>query len=243
MNGRTWRAALLVAALAAAAPARAQGAFGPQTAMSWAPELDAYWQLADGGRLQLQVIDQWTPAAQNNQVSVGIIGAWLVADVLRDLLTPDRAKTHALDLRLGVLYNATTQAGTIGPGNIWTLRLELTPRYNLPLGVLASVRNRLTANWAVDGASGFYFRWRVRPQLEREFAIGEVALTPYANFEFFWQSPPAMWTQFRLQAGLQAGFQAFGRGQTVEVNYVAITSLQPARSWSPQVGVVLSTYL
>jgi hypothetical protein len=211
--------------------------------MSWSPEFDAYWQLGDGTRLQLQVIDQVTPAQQNNQLQVGIIGGWLVADVVQDLITPDRAKTHALDLRLGVLYNATTDPGTLGPGGVWTLRVEVTPRYELPLGVLASVRNRLGANWAVDGASGFYFRWRLRPQLEREFDIGEVALTPYLNAELFWQAPPAMWTQFRLQGGLQAGFQLFGRGQTVEVNYVAITMLQPSRNWSPQVGIVLSTFL
>jgi hypothetical protein len=45
------------------------------------------------------------------------------------------------------------------------------------VGVLASLRNRLGANWAVDGASGFYFRWRLRPQLEREVEVGAVALT------------------------------------------------------------------
>jgi hypothetical protein len=54
--------------------------------------------------------------------------------------------------------------------------------------------------------------------------------------------PPAMWTQFRIQGGLQAGFDLFAGGQTIEVNYVAITSLQPDRSWSPQVGIIFSSY-
>lgn len=241
-GGRHWRAAFLVAAALLAGPARAQGFFGPTTSMSWQPELDGYLRLGESARLQIQVADLWTPEQQNNQVSVGVIASWLVADVLAELITPDRAKTHALDLRLGVLYNATTQAGALGPGDVWTLRMELTPRFNLPLGLLGSVRNRLSVNWAVNGASGFYFRWRLRPQLEREFAVGTVALTPYVNAELFWQSPPAQWTQLRLQAGLQAGFDLFAGGQTIEVNYVSITSLQPSRSTGPQVGIVLSTY-
>jgi len=51
-----------------------------------------------------------------------------------------------------------------------------------------------------------------------------------------------MWTQFRMQGGLQVGFDAFARGQTVELNYSAITSLQPSRSWSSQIGLILSSY-
>jgi hypothetical protein len=62
------------------------------------------------------------------------------------------------------------------------------------------------------------------------------------NVEFLWQSPPAIWTQFRIQGGLQVGFDLFAGGQTLEVACVAITSLQPDRSWSPQVGIILASY-
>jgi hypothetical protein len=242
VNGRNWRAAALLAALVAAGPARAQGFFGPRTAAAFQPEVDAYLHLADGVRIQLQVLDYLVPDQQNNQVTVALFASWLVADVLRELLSPDRAKTHVVDARVGVLYNATTDPGTAGPGNLWTLQAEVTPRANLPLGVLASLRNRVSFNWGVDPASGFYFLYRLRPQLEREFPAWGVPITPYVNAEVVWQSPPAMWTQFRIQGGLQVGFDLLARGQTLEVNYEVITSLQPGRSWNPQLGVILSSY-
>jgi hypothetical protein len=94
----------------------------------------------------------------------------------------------------------------------------------------------------VDGASGFFFVYRGRFQLEREFDVGQVPITPYVNVEILWQRQPAMWTQFRMQGGLQVGLDLFAKGQTVELNYVAITSLQPGRSWAAQVGLILSFY-
>ena len=109
----------------------------------------------------------------------------MVAAVLQDLLSPDLAKEHAVDLRIGVLYNADVDPGTQGPGNTWTLQADLTPRFNLPAGLLVSLRNR-------------------------------VPIAPFVNAELVWQQQPAMWTQFRMQAGVQAGFDLFAQGQTVE---------------------------
>ena len=48
--------------------------------------------------------------------------------------------------------------------------------------------------------------------------------------------------QFRIQGGVQLGFEGFARGQAVELNYAVITSLQPTRSWAPQLGPILSSY-
>ncbi len=62
------------------------------------------------------------------------------------------------------------------------------------------------------------------------------------NVELFWQQPPATWTQFRIQGGVQLGFEWFARGQAIELNYAAITTLQPSRGWAPQVGLVLASY-
>jgi hypothetical protein len=76
----------------------------------------------------------------------------------------------------------------------------------------------------------------------RWIIAGFVGLTPFVNAEFVWQSPPAMWSQFLMEAGLQASFHWFGRGQTFEVNYSAVTSLQPSRSWRPVLGVVWYQY-
>jgi hypothetical protein len=237
-----WPIALVAAAVLAGAPVRASDFFGPETSTSWQPEVDAYFRLADGLRIQAQIQPYLVPAQQVTQVSFAVYGAWYVAGILRDLLTPDEAKRHAVDMRVGVLYNATFDPGTAGPGNVWTLQVDLTPRYSLPLELVVSVRNRFSFNWATDGASGFYFRYRGRLQLEREFDVMKVPVTPFVNVEFFWQQPPAMWTQFRMQGGLQVGFDAFARGQTVELNYSVITSLQPSRSWSSQIGLILSSY-
>jgi hypothetical protein len=51
-----------------------------------------------------------------------------------------------------------------------------------------------------------------------------------------------MWTRFQLQGGLQCGFHAFAKGQVVELTFSAITGLQPSRSWTPQVELVLSSW-
>ena len=242
MCGPSSRLACALAVLLAAGTVRAQDFFGPQGPTAYLPEVDAYFRLADGVRIQAQVQPYLVPAQQVTQVTFGLFGAWYVADVLRGLLSPDEAKTHAVDLRVGVLYNATLDPGTQGPGNLWTLQVDLTPRYNLPGGILASLRNRVSFNWAVAGASGFFFVYRGRLQLEREFDAGPVPITPYVNVELLWQRQPAMWTQFRMQGGVQVGFDLFAKGQTVEINWSAVTRLQPDRSWTPQVGFIVATY-
>jgi hypothetical protein len=242
MSGPSSRLAWVAAVLLAAGPVHAQGFFGPQAATSYQPEVDAYCHVGKGLRLQAQVQPYLVPAQQVAQISFALYGAWMVAAVLRDLLSPDVAKEHAVNLRIGVLYNADVDAGTQGPGNTWTLQAELTPRFNLPAGFLVSLRNRASFSWLVHGATGSYFRYRGRLQLEREFDVARVPITPFVNAELVWQQQPAMWTQFRMQAGLQAGFDLFAQGQTAEINWSAITSLQPSRSWAPQVGLILATY-
>ena len=219
------------------------GVLRPTGSTSYQPEIDAYFRLADGLRLQAQVQPYLVPAQQVSQTllrPLRVAGTW--PTFLRDLLSPDEAKNHAVDVRLGVIYNATLDAGTGSPGNLWTVQVEITPRYNLPGEIQASLRNRVSFSWAVDGASGFTFRYRGRFQLEREFDVATVPVTPFVNVELFWQQPPAMWTQFRIQGGVQVGFEWFARGQAVELNWSAITDLQPSRSWAPQVGLVLSSY-
>ena len=132
MSGPSSRLAWVAAALLAAGPVHAQGFFGPQGSTSYQPEVDAYFQVGKGLRLQAQVQPYLVPAQQVAQISFALYGAWMVAAVLQDLLSPDVAKEHAVDLRVGVLYNADVDPGTQGPGNTWTLQADLTPRFNLP---------------------------------------------------------------------------------------------------------------
>jgi hypothetical protein len=82
-------------------------------------------------------------------------------------------------------------------------------------------------------------------QLEREFDLSgrtPTSLTPFANAEVIWSSTQDMWSQFRVQAGLQLGVHWFGKGQVLEANASILTYLQPSRSYAPVLGLVWSQY-
>ncbi|MEY2668717.1 MAG: hypothetical protein RJA59_1355 [Pseudomonadota bacterium] len=239
-------AVLLVASAALVAPAtgRAQdaGFFGPAEGIEFQPELDVFLHLADGVRLLLQVQDSAIPSEQNNSLAVGGFVDWFVAPVVRELVNPDKTLTHALNLRLGARYRGTLEPGTVGSAESVAIRFEATPRAFIPWNVLLSARNRLQVNFNLGGDDSVTWIYRGRLQAQREFDLGGVALTPFANVEFVWQSPPAMWDQFRMEAGLQASVHWFGQGQTLEVNYSTVTYLQPSRSWRPVLGFIWYQY-
>ena len=114
-----------------------------------------------------------------------------------------------------------------------------------PGSILVTWRNRAEARWQLDQPTSFVWRLRTRLQLEREFDLSRdatVALTPFANAELIWSTSQDMWSQFRLQAGLQLAVDWFGKGQVIEVNGSVITYLQPSRSYSPVIGVVWYQY-
>ncbi len=234
--------ALLVLATGTTASAQDTGFFGPDKGLQLQPEVDLFQHVTDGVRLLLQVQDSAIPSEGNDTLAVGGFVDWFVAPVVRDLVSPDKSLTRALNLRLGVRYRGTLAEGTVGPAQSVAIRFEATPRYFLPGSVLLSNRNRLQVNWNLGGADSVTWIYRGRLQAQREFDAGDVGLTPFVNVEFVWQSPPAMWNQFRMEAGLQASVHWFGRGQTFEVNFSTVTNLQPSRSWRPVLGVVWYQY-
>lgn len=73
-------------------------------------------------------------------------------------------------------------------------------------------------------------------------AEARTSLTPFLNAEFIWTTSQDMWSQFRMQVGLQLGAHWFGRGQVIELNGSIFTYLQPTRSHSPVVGLVWYQY-
>jgi hypothetical protein len=219
-----------MAAATFATSASAQGFFGPTQPLAYEAELDAYYHVTPGIRVQAQVQPYLVPGKQLSQSTFG------------ELLSPDKAKSHLVEMTAGLLYTATFDPGTTTDGDNFTLRLDLTPRYELPLGLLTSIRNRIAFIWGTGDRTGFVFAYRGRIQVEHEYEVGGTSLMPYVNAEMFWQSPPAMWTRFQLQGGLQCGFHAFAKGQVVELNFAAITGLQPSRSWTPQVELILSSW-
>jgi hypothetical protein len=176
---------------------------------------------------------------------VSVYAAWLVAPFTDTLLSPDLAKRRRLDVRAGVSWYPTVAAGTSGWSDLLRLEGEATVRTNVPGDILGTIRGRVEAQWQLDQPTSFVWRLRIRPQLEREFTLSAEArtsLTPFANAEFIWTTSQDMWSQFRMQAGLQLGAHWFGQGQVIELNGSIITYLQPARSYSPVVGLVWYQY-
>lgn len=244
-RGRWRRAALAGLAVLVSVTASAQdgsGFFGPNVGFEMQPEVDVYYQVAPDLRLLLQVQDTSIPSDQYNSLLVGAYVDWFLAPFVRELLSPDQAKTRALNLRLGARYSGTLAPGTVGSSDVLSLQFDVTPRYFLPWSILASNRNRFLARWTLGTSDPFSFRYRGRLQLEREFDAGKVGFTPFVNAEVIWQTPQSMWVQFRMEAGLQGSFGGLGRGQVIEVNYSTVTYLQPSRSWRPVLGVIWYVY-
>jgi hypothetical protein len=235
-------AALLLAAHGGEASAQDTGFFGPDQGFEIQPEVDVYYHVSEDARMLLEAQGTSIPSQDYGSIAVGAYGDWMLAPFFRNLVSPDQALTRALNLRLGVRYLDTLDPGATGSSQRLAIQLDVTPRYFLPWSILLSNRNRLQAQWQLGEADSFSFRYRGRLQFQREFDVAHVGLTPFVNVEWIWQSAPAMWVQFRMQAGLQTSVHWFGRGQTFEVNYSTVTYLQPSRSWRPVLGVIWYQY-
>jgi hypothetical protein len=239
------RLAVAAALLFLAAGAGASDFFGPPEGLQLQPELDVYHHVTEGFRLQLRLAPTFIPSQGYAEAGVSVYAAFLVAPFTDALLSPDLAKRRRLDVRLGVSWYPTVAPGTQGWSDLLRVEGEATGRTNVAGGVLATIRGRVEAQWQLDQPTSFIWRLRIRPQLEREFALSAEAgtsLTPFANVEFIWTTAQDMWSQFRMQAGIQLGAHWFGRGQVVELNGSIFTYLQPARSSSPVLGLVWYQY-
>ena len=219
--------------------------FGPSQGLQLQPELDVIHGLGDAFRLVGKVEPTWTPSASNDVMGFSLYADWLVAPFLGPIITPDHAKRHRLDVRAGISWYPTVSAGSVAWSDLLRLQAEATTRTTTPGGILATLRGRVEAQWELDEPTGFTWRLRVRPQLEREFELsreGGTSLTPFANVEFIWTTSRDMWAQFRMQAGLQLSVDWFGKGQVIELNGSVFTYLQPSRSYSPVIGAVWYQY-
>lgn len=220
--------------------ARGQGTgyFGPETPFQIQPELDVIDDIAKDFRLLAQFQPTFIPAESSSTANVGLYGDWLIGAPIRELLSPDRSKARTLDVRVGLQYDATLDPGTQKPSKTLVLQEDFTPKYYLPWDVLLLNRNRFEERWSLEGGDAFTFRYLGRIQLEREFRVGHASLNPFIDAELTWSAPPAMWTQFRMEAGLQYGPQWFGWKQIFEINVSIVTKLQPSHSWSPVLGLI-----
>ncbi len=227
------------------ASASASDFFGPSQGLQLQPELDVIRHLADAFRVTLKVEPTWIPSEHYGEMGFSVYGDWLVAPFFDAVLSPDLTKRRRLDARVGASWYPAVSAGTSGWSNVLRLETEATARTMILGHILATLRNRVEAQWQLDEPTSFVWRLRARPQLEWEFALSEQAgtsLTPFANVEFIWTTSRDMWAQFRMQAGLQLGVTWFAKGQVIEVNASVFTNLQPSRSYSPVVGAVWYQY-
>jgi hypothetical protein len=234
--------ASLAMLLALEARGQTTGYFGPAQPVQIQPEVDVYYHVNSDFRLLAQVQSTFIPDDSYSGLRVGAFADWMIANVFRPMLSPDLAKTRALNLRIGLQYSTTLEPGTLKSSQTIILQEDITPRYFLPWGILIASRNRFQEQWSLGASGTFSFRYLGRLQFEREFNIGRIPLTPFVNVQLSWTSPPAMWTQFRMEGGLQCGFDWFGRGQIIEANFSVVTKLQPSHSWTPVVGVIWYIY-
>jgi hypothetical protein len=229
----------------AGARSEASEFFGPSQGLQLQPELEVIRDLGETFRVVAKVEPTFVPSESYGEMGISLYGDWLVAPFVSDVVSPDLTKRRRLDVRVGLSWYPTTRPGTAGWSDILQLEAEASARTNVPGRILVTWRNRAEARWQLDEPTSFVWRLRTRLQLEREFDLSRdatVALTPFANAELIWSTSQDMWSQFRLQAGLQLAVDWFGKGQVIEVNGSVITYLQPSRSYSPVIGVVWYQY-
>ena len=245
-----WLAAMLpMAVVAVAVPvggrADVSDFFGPSQGLQLQPEVDVIQAFGPSFRIIVKIEPTFVPLQSYEEMGVSLYAAWFVAPLTEPLLSPDLAKRRRLDIRLGAGWYPTLDAGTQGWSNLLMVEGEATVRTMLPGAVLATSRNRVEARWQLDEPSSFTWRLRARLQLEREFDLSgrtTTSLTPFGNVEFIWSTAQDMWSQFRIQIGLQLGVDWFGAGQVIELNSTLITYLQPSRSYAPVIGLVWYQY-
>jgi hypothetical protein len=237
-----WNYAPLLAVVLVATPctgATASDFFGPSDGLQIQPELNVFERLSDDFRLIQRVLPTFIPSQGYSEMGVGAYVGWFVAPLTTRTISPDFARRRRLDVRLGVEWYPSLEEGTAPASNVLLAELEGTPRLVVPGEVLFTVRNRVEARWQLADPTSFAWRFRIRPQLEREFDLSDtVSLTPFANAEWIWSTSLDMWDQFRIQVGLQLGVYWFGAGQVIEVSGSVFTYLQPSRSHAPVLGAV-----
>jgi hypothetical protein len=86
-----------------------------------------------------------------------------------------------------------------GTPGVYAGLFDITPRHVFPLGIRISTRSRVEFRFI---GSEFSPRYRIRPQLERDFAVRKLIFTPYASGEFYYYFSSHSWNQNVWQMGV-----------------------------------------
>jgi Protein of unknown function (DUF2490) len=148
------------------------------------PEVDTYVNLSSRSRLFFLAA---LSSDQDTRTLDGEFGAnvdFYLRRFLRERLhAKDPAKSKLLTLRLGYRYLPSLRGDN---PNEQRPIVELTGRRLLPLAILFSDRNRVDFRF-VEGKP-FFWRYRNRITLERNFSIHKYEFTPYLRGELFYDS-------------------------------------------------------
>ncbi len=191
-----WGAAAcaLVSTLALAASAPAQ-----DIATEFWPEIDTFVRINDRMRIYVPLSNTREGTEDSDQDgSAGIYFDYFASPIARLKLAgpSNTARRHRLLLRAGYSYTR----GDGGQPGTNTFSAEATARVDLPWEFLISDRSRFDLNFT---GGDFDPRYRNRIRLERNVALGKLALTPYVYGEFFYDFDEGDWLKTRATAGLE----------------------------------------
>lgn len=176
----------IFAFFSAGASAQSDGA----TRKEFWPEIDVFIKL--NAKFRIFLLGTVSRARENSSLLGeppfdGQVGAHL-----------DYIANKHVSLRIGYRYD--TSLNGADPSKEHRLLTEQTFRKMLPARLLLSDRNRQDFRW-ING--DYSFRYRNRVTLEREFAIRERAITPYASGELFYDTRFNTWNRNRYAFGIQ----------------------------------------
>jgi len=167
------------------------------------PELDAYVNLNSTTRLFFLASFNGDKETRSWEGTFGVHLDFALKPVFRrDLRTRgDVFSRRFLSFRGGFRYiSSLTDVGQPYLEHRWVT--ELTSRYPLPGKLVLSDRSRGELRF-ISGQP-FSTRYRNRMQLESDFSLGPLILTPYVNGEVFYDTRYDAWNQNRYAVGVQA---------------------------------------
>ena len=161
------------------------------------PEIDTYFKLNPDVRVSFQA-KETREGGDPTQAEIGPsidfyvkIFSKLLEEITR--LDLDDSKKRFLVLSGGYRYLPSPNSPTIN-------RMELVATLHIPAKArfMISDRNREDLDWS---NTGFNWRYRNRPTVERTLWIGSYRLIPYTSAEFFYESQYRKWSTTELFAG------------------------------------------
>lgn len=202
------------------------------------PEAKIYIKTGQANRIYLQYASTRT---REDGYSDGQIGAHMdfyFAPLFkgRELRHPDASRNKMVMIRTGYYY-AKTPPDSADPFTEHTALIEFTPRFFLPKQVL--IENRFRGDFRfLDGVYTPRFRDRVRG--ERTFPLPKTSLTPYGEFEAFYDWRYHAFHRQRYSAGAE---WLLHKHFVLEGYYLRQHDSQSSREWTDVIGFVLQFYL